>query len=179
MSCLSGLPGSQANYLHVDLVRKWWITKPGHAKEQLHYTVAQSRQAKLDMQMDCTTLLPSPGKQSWTCKRITACIAMLQGPGKKNRTWKKNNCSAWVARSWQAKTGHAKRFALQCCKYLEEKFDNCTALLPGVCKQNRSCLRTIALYVAVSRKTQARHAKEKLHRIVAWSRLEKPDLQKN
>ncbi len=92
-------------------------SKTGHAKEQLHYTDAQSRQAKPDMQKN-------------------NCIAMLQGPGKKKRTTAKlekeqlhcMSCPVLASQNRSCK----KIIALQCCQSSEEKSENCTALLPGV-----------------------------------------------
>ncbi len=165
MSCLSGLPGSQANYLHVDLVRKWWITKNGHAKEQLHCTVAQSRQAKLDMkritalQKCCKVLgrnsglekrktalheLPGPGKPKPDMQKDN-CIAVLQGNEKKKRTRKEQlHCTALLP-------GPSKKSVMQ--------RKNCTALLPGPGKINRTCKRT-ALHCCLVPASKTGNAKE-------------------
>jgi hypothetical protein len=122
--------------------------KSRHSKEQLHCRVARSRQAKTDTQKNnCTTLLPSPGTQSWTCKRISALQCCKVWEEKADLKKEQLHCMSCLVLASQNRTCK-KIIALQCCKSSEEKSDNCTALLPGVCKQNRSCLRTNALYVA-------------------------------
>jgi hypothetical protein len=119
-------------------------------KEQLHYTVAQSRQTKPDTQKNnCTTLLPSPDKQSWTCKRVAAlqCCKVL---GRKSGFEKEQlHCMSCPVLASQSRTGK-KITALQCCKVPGEKSGiekeqlHCMSC-PVLASQNRTCKKIIAL----------------------------------
>jgi hypothetical protein len=130
--------------------------KSRHSKEQLHCRVARSRQAKTDTQKNnCTTLLPSPGKQNRKCKRIlalkcckvlgrksglekrTTALHELPSPGKPKPDMQKDNCIAVLQGPWK-KTRTCKRItALQCCKVLGRKTGHTKKTTALLCIRSR------------------------------------------